>query len=392
MATDPRYPYADKERRPGGGVSAVILFVVLLGAMAAAGLFVGRRWTAYEARQEAVRSEPRPVAARGDLAQDEKSTIELFRQASPSVVHITTLAVRQEFFSLNLLQIPQGSGTGFLWDADGHIVTNFHVIQGANDLKLIGRVTLADHSSWNAEYVGSSPDKDLAVIRIRAPHARLRPLLLGTSHDLQVGQKVFAIGNPFGLDQTLTTGIISALGREIEAPSGRSVRDVIQTDAAINPGNSGGPLLDSAGRLIGVNAAIYSPSGAYAGIGFAIPVDTVNRVVPDLVRYGQPHSAGLGLETAMDEVQQRFGLPGVLIMNIQTGSAAEKAGLRGMRRDAAGEVEWGDIIVAVNDKPIHSTNDLYNALDEHQVGEKVTLTVLRDQKEIKVPVTLQVRR
>ncbi len=219
------------------------------------------------------RAGPRPIAPRGELAADEKSTIALFRQASPSIVHITAVSVARDLFTLNLLQIPEGTGSGLVWDDTGNIVTNYHVIQNAG----AAQVTLADQSTWKARLVGIAPDKDLAVLKIDAPKSRLRPIPIGTSKDLQVGQSAFAIGNPFGLDQTLTTGVVSALGREIESVTRRPIQGVIQTDAAVNPGNSGGPLLDSAGRLIGVNTAIYSPSGASVGIGFAIPVDTVNR-------------------------------------------------------------------------------------------------------------------
>ena len=226
---------------------------------------------------------PRAVSPRGELWPDEKSTIGLFRQASPAVVNITAIGVQRDLFTLNLYQIPQGTGSGFVWDTKGNIITNFHVIQNA----AVAQVTLGDQSNWKAQVVGVAADKDLAVLRIDAPAERLRPIPLGTSKELQVGQSVFAIGNPFGLDQSLTTGVISALGREIDSVTRRPIQGVIQTDAAINPGNSGGPLLDSAGRLIGVNTQIYSPTGASAGIGFAIPVDTVNRIVPELIRSGK---------------------------------------------------------------------------------------------------------
>lgn len=222
---------------------------------------------------------PRLVTTRGDLTAAEKSTIDVFRQASPSVVHVTTLTVEQDFFSFNLLEIPEGTGSGFLWDRNGNIVTNYHVIQDAD----AAQVKLADQSNWQAHVVGVAPDKDLAVLRIDAPADQLHPITIGTSKDLRVGQKVFAIGNPFGLDRTLTTGIISALGREIELANRQPIRGVIQTDAAINPGNSGGVLLDSAGRLVGVNTAIYSSSGTSDGIGFAIPVDMVNQIVPRII-------------------------------------------------------------------------------------------------------------
>ncbi len=235
-------------------------------------------------------AEPRTVAPRGDLAADEQSTIELFQRASPSVVYITTLARQRHPWTRNVLQVPKGTGSGFIWDDRGHIVTNWHVLEGAS----AARVRLSDQSVYNAVLVGGSADHDLAVLKIRAPFRSLVPVPLGTSRDLQVGQKVFAIGNPFGLDQTLTTGIISALNRTLSGVGERPIERMIQTDAAINPGNSGGPLLDSAGRLIGVNTAIYSPSGAYAGIGFAVPVDTVNQVVPRLIANSRYANARFG--------------------------------------------------------------------------------------------------
>ncbi|MBI4422408.1 MAG: trypsin-like peptidase domain-containing protein, partial [Elusimicrobia bacterium] len=237
---------------------------------------------------------PRPVAPRGDLSASERATMELFQRSNASVAYITSMVVRRDVFSLNILEIPRGAGSGFIWDDQGHVVTNFHVIEGASSAE----VTLADHSKWSAKLVGVAPEKDLAVLRIEAPAARLRPIPIGSSRDLQVGQSVYAIGNPFGLDQTLTTGVISALGREIHSASGHPIQGVIQTDAAINPGNSGGPLLDSSGRLIGVNTAIASPSGAFAGVGFAVPVDTVNRFVPQLIAFGKITRPGLGVTIA----------------------------------------------------------------------------------------------
>jgi S1-C subfamily serine protease len=375
------YGYPVPRRRGWGKL--LIMAAVLVG-VAAAGALVGRQWpTSIFAQPQAA---SRPVTPRGDLEAEEKSTIELFRQASPAVVHITTLAVRQDIFSFNVQQIPAGTGSGFLWDDQGHVITNFHVIQNADG----ARVTLSDQSDWKASLVGVAPDKDLAVLKIEAPRARVHALPIGSSHDLLVGQKVLAIGNPFGLDQTLTTGIISALGREIESAGGRPIRDVIQTDAAINPGNSGGPLLDSAGRLVGVNSAIYSPSGAYAGIGFAIPVDTVNRVVPDLIRYGRMQRAGLGVQVAPDQLTERLGIKGILIVNFPADSAAARAGLKPTRRDATGGVTLGDIVTAVNGKSVRSGNDLFSALDEFKVGDTVTLTILRDGVEKKLPLVLQV--
>lgn len=328
-------------------------------------------------------TDPRPVTPRGRLAAAEKATIQLFQQASPSVVYITTL--RRDIFNLNMFDIPQGSGSGFVWDQDGHIITNYHVIRNASR----AQVTLADQSVWEAQPVGIAPSKDLAVLFIKAPRQQLTPLAIGTSSDLQVGQNVYAIGNPFGLDQTLTTGIISALGREISADDDRTITGVIQTDAAINPGNSGGPLLDSAGRLIGVNTAIYSSSGASAGIGFAVPVDTVNRVVPQLIRYGRIMRPSLGIHPADDATARRLNLPGVLIIQTEPGSAAQAAGLRGTWRDRYGRIIFGDIIVGIGSEPVKTTNDLLNILEKYQIGDTVTVDIVRGEDRLRLPVTLQ---
>lgn len=329
-------------------------------------------------------AEPRPVTARGDLAEDEKNTIDLFETVSPSVVYITSIELRRSLFSLNIYEIPQGTGSGFIWDNDGRIVTNYHVIEDASRVK----VTLADHSTWKGTVVGVSPDKDIAVLQISAPSDKLKPIIVGESLDLRVGQKVFAIGNPFGLDQTMTTGIVSALGREINSVSGRTIRDVIQTDAAINPGNSGGPLLDSAGRLIGVNTAIFSPSGASAGIGFAVPVDIINRVVPEIIRYGRVIRPGLGVSIANDRLMDRLGIEGVLLINIQPDSAAEAAGLQGTRR-IGNDIILGDIIESVNDEPVSTYDDLRNEFDKYRVGDEVTLGIIRDERHISLRVKLE---
>lgn len=371
--------------RPGSSLRSrggrwIVWAVFLLGA-ALAWLFTERYFGGVH-DPDAV---PRLVSPRGDLAAEEKSNIELFRVASPSVVYITRLAMRRGMFSLNLFEIPQGTGTGFVWSDQGHVITNFHVIQRASTL----RVTLADNSEWEARVVGVAPDQDLAVLFINAPRSRLKPISIGRSANLQVGQRVFAIGNPFGLDQTLTTGIISALGREIDSVSGRKISGVIQTDAAINPGNSGGPLLDSAARLIGVNTAIFSPSGSSAGIGFAVPVDTVNRVVPQLIRHGRVTRPGLGVHVADRRTARRFGARGVLIIRVQKGSAAEAAGLRGTRRGEGGRLLLGDVIVGVGGKPVASLDELSDALDEHKVGEVVEVRFMRDGNRMSVSVKLQ---
>lgn len=330
------------------------------------------------------RGKLRAVTPRGALDNDERETIDLFRRAAPAVVFITSLSVRRDPFRLNLTRIPRGTGSGFVWDDKGHIVTNYHVIAGAN----AAQVTLADQSSWSATLVGVAEDKDLAVLRIDAPGELLRPIPLGTSQDLEVGQKVLAIGNPFGLDQTLTTGVISALGREIESVARVPIRDVIQTDAAINPGNSGGPLLDSAGRLIGVNTAIYSPSGAYAGIGFAIPVDTVNWVAADLVRHGKIVRPTLGVQVASPQLAAQLGIDGVLVVDVVPGSGAERAGLRPTRRSANGRLQLGDIIVAVAGEKVADFNDLQLALEAYDVGDEVAVSLQREGKLVGVRIVL----
>ena len=331
------------------------------------------------------RAMPRAVAPRSELFANEKSIINLFKQASPSVVNITVITVQRDFFSLNLYQIPEGTGSGFVWDANGNIITNFHVIQNAD----AAQVTLADQSVWKARRVGVAPDKDLAVLRIDAPASRLKPIPLGTSKDLQVGQSVFAIGNPFGLDQSLTTGVISALGREIESVTRRPIQGVVQTDAAINPGNSGGPLLDSAGRLIGVNTSIYSPSGASAGIGFAIPVDTVNLIVPELIRSGRVTRPGFGIQIAEEQIAARLGVDGVLVVDVAPGSAAARAGIRPTRREASGRVRLGDVITAIDGKKTGSPNELFLTLEKYRVGDSVNVSLLRDGKSVQAKITLE---
>ncbi len=328
---------------------------------------------------------PRAVAPRGDLLPEEKLTITLFKQASPTVVNITSLGIERDMFTLNQYQIPQGTGSGFIWDNTGNVITNFHVIQNAD----AAQVTLADQSTYKARVVGVAPDKDLAVLRIDAPIAKLQAIPLGTSKDLQVGQSVFAIGNPFGLDQTLTTGIISALNREIESVTRRPIQGVIQSDAAINPGNSGGPLLDSAGRLIGVNTAIYSPSGVSAGIGFAIPVDTVNRIVTELIRAGKVTRPGLGVQVADEQIAQRLNVTGVLIVDVARGSAAAKAGFQPTRRENNGRVRLGDVITAIDGKKIESPNDLFLALEKYKVGEFVNVSVLRNDRTVQIKIALE---
>ncbi len=356
-----------------------LLLLVLVGLVFAVQL---SQWWA-RSRESGMQA--RTVTPRGDLAQDEKSTIDLFEQASPSVVFITSIELRRSLFNVNATEIPRGRGSGFLWDQDGTVVTNYHVIQGATG----ANVTLYDQSTWKADLVGTEPDKDLAVLKIDAPRERLRALALGTSGDLLVGQKVFAIGNPFGLDQTLTTGVISGLGREIQSVSDRPIQGVIQTDAAINPGNSGGPLLDSGGRLIGINTAIYSPSGAYAGVGFAVPVDAVNRIVPQLIRYGKVYKPSLGIHPLSDNLVRRLGLRGVLFYGVENNSTAQQARLQPTRQDRFGRILIGDVIIAINDDRIADTQDYYRALDHYDIDDSVRLTLLRANKRTELEVVLR---
>ena len=316
--------------------------------------------------------------------EDEKNSIEIFQQASPAVVYVTNTEIRRDMFSLKTMEVPKGTGTGFIWDESGLVVTNFHVIQGANKVT----ITLSDHSSWNATLVGVAPDKDLAVLQISAPPEKLKVLPVGDSSLLKVGRKVLAIGNPFGLDATLTVGVVSALGREIESVTQRKIHDVIQTDAAINPGNSGGPLLNSAGQLIGVNTAIYSPSGSSVGIGFAIPVNTIKKIVPQLIKYGRIYRPVLGVETATDHWAQWNKITGVVVLRAKKGLSAHNAGLQGVSRNRYGELILGDVIVAMDSQNVANNDELLSALEMKQPGDVVRLTVVRKNKAMDVPLTL----
>ena len=318
------------------------------------------------------------------LTEDERRGIEVFRNAANSVVNVTSVAVRRNFF-FDVTRIPQGSGSGFFWDREGHVVTNYHVVEGANRFA----VTLADQTDWEAELVGAAPDKDLAVLRVTSAGSQV-PLDLGRSDDLLVGQKVLALGNPFGLDHTLTTGVVSALGRELTSPTGRLIRDVIQTDAAINPGNSGGPLLDSSGKLIGVNTAIFSPSGGSAGIGFAIPVDTVARLVPQLIRHGRPIEPGIGgAYWLADRYTRSFDLEGVVVQDVARGSQSAKLGFEGLKLTQRGRYELGDRVLEVDGEKVHTVDQLRDAFERVGVGGMVELIVERGGRRRRVTVELQ---
>ena len=353
-----------------------------LGVLALLDWGDSRPLAATDAAAEAMISE-RPIPA--GLLEDERNTIEVFRRTSRSVVFVSTNAMQRDVFTLNVIEVPRGTGSGFVWDTKGHVVTNYHVIEPGNTWS----VTLANGKQFDAELAGAEPFKDLAVLRIQAPESELVPLVLGDSERLVVGQKVLAIGNPFGLDQTLTTGVISALGREIKSAAQITIQDVIQTDAAINPGNSGGPLLDSAGRLIGLNTMIYSPSGASAGIGFAVPVSAIRRVVPQLIAHGKVTRAGLGVELLPDIYAQRLGVDGIVIRAVQPGGAADRAALRGLGKDRYGRVLLGDVIVGVNGQKVTVFDDLFKALEPHRPGDEVRLQLARDGREREVRLRLQ---
>ena len=366
----------------------ILLYIVLLGA----GFVLGSSWKT--AKQE--KESPQDIEqtdAQNEIVQDvltdlnpaELRTINLFEKASASVVYITTSTIQRDYWTRNATEIPSGSGSGFIWDEEGHIVTNFHVINGSTK----ATVTFADQSTYVATIVGVAPEKDLAVLKIDVKGKALKPLPVGISETLKVGQSVYAIGNPFGLDYTLTTGVISALGREINSQSGRPIRDVIQTDAAINPGNSGGPLLNSSGRLIGVNTAIYSPSGASAGIGFSIPVDEVKWAVPDLIKFGEIQRPVLGVSlNTNQQAADRLGIEGALIINVTPGGGAQKAGLKGTSQAKNGDINLGDIIVGVNGVNITSNNDLILALEKYKEGEMVKIKVKREDKILDFDVSL----
>ncbi|MBW2461028.1 MAG: trypsin-like peptidase domain-containing protein [Deltaproteobacteria bacterium] len=320
-----------------------------------------------------------------DLGDAERRDIETFRRAAPSVVNIESLSVRTDAYTRNVMALPRGTGSGLIWDRDGHVVTNYHVIGGGNAT----RVTMSDGSAWTAQLVGHAADKDIAVLRIEAPAELLNPAEIGSSAGLAVGQHVMAIGSPFGLDQTLSTGVISGLGREIMSVGGRPIQGVVQTDAAINPGNSGGPLLDSVGRLIGINTAIMSPTGASAGVGFAVPVDTVRSIVAQLIEHGRVVRPGLGLVVDEGDLNVRAGVRGALVLMVKPRSPAAVAGIEPTRRDTrTGAVVLGDVIYELDGETIADHLDLYRALDRKAVGDVVTLGVLRGTARRSVRVRL----
>ena len=368
--------------------------VILLALIFGAGFLLGNAWDSSSGmdneqsnQSESAQDSVEAIAQKRDferLNNEERHTIQLFENAAPSVVYITTSALRQDYWTRRVSEVPQGTGSGFIWDKEGHIVTNYHVIRGSDKCQ----VTLYDQSTYDAEVIGFAPEKDLAVLKINSKDNILKPIPIGNSGNLRVGQTTYAIGNPFGLDHTLTTGIVSALGREIESMLGSPIRDVIQTDAAINPGNSGGPLLNSKGQLIGVNTAIYSPSGAYAGIGFSIPVDAVNWIIPDLITYKKINRPVMGVELARDQIMRRLGLKGVLVIDVVKNGGAEKAGLKPTYYDRNGRLHLGDIIIRMGDEKIEKHADILLALEKYKPGDQLDMTVLREEKEVSVTLEL----
>ncbi|MGK0185484.1 MAG: S1-C subfamily serine protease [Verrucomicrobiales bacterium] len=331
-------------------------------------------------RGQSTQAAPRPITTRSDIGPSEQATIDLVNRVSPSVVYVATSALRRTRagYTMQATKIAQGTGSGFIWDKEGHIVTNLHVIAGSD----LADVTLMDGTTWEAKLVGHEADKDIAVLHIEAPAEQLIPIAIGESSNLQVGQHVMAVGNPFGFDYTCTTGIIGGLGREIEAANKHPIQGVIQTDAAINPGNSGGPLVDSAGRLIGVNTAIFSPTGTSAGIGFAVPSDTVNRIVPQLIEHGRVIKPDLGMEI---QYVPRFGL---IVTGVYRNSGAAKAGILPIGYDRWGRIVIRDRITQVEGTPVETERDVFRIIDNKKINETITVTIVRESKEMNVDIVL----
>ena len=363
------------------GLSGLLAVIGLIGSAAPAspagdwGRPLGPAYAGPEVRMRA-------VAPAAPLEAEESHTIQIFERTAPSVVYIVNSALYRQLFSRNVYEVPQGAGSGFVWNPQGYIVTNFHVVYNADSLTVV----LADQTEHQARVVGVDPDHDLAVVQIQVAKEKLTPIVVGSSHDLKVGQKVLAIGNPFGLDHTLTTGVVSALHRSIESMTRRTIENVIQTDAAINPGNSGGPLLDSGGRLIGVNTMIVSPSGAFSGIGFAVPVDTINDIVPQLIQHGKVTRAGIGVSLLPDSLARRSVRRGVIIGKVAPGGPADRAGLRGTTQGRSGQL--GDVITALDGEPVDTGDDLFRLLGRHKAGDRVHLEILRDGQSREVIVSL----
>jgi S1-C subfamily serine protease len=322
-----------------------------------------------------------------DLLPVETKTIEIYRKAVPSTVNVSNIKLTRNMFYGDV-EIPQGQGSGFVYDDKGHIITNYHVVQGGDNFVV---TFYNDPKQYKAKLVGTAAEKDIAVLKLSDLPAKLSPITFGSSKDLLVGQYSFAIGSPFGLDYTLTTGVISALGRKIDGVGGVKINDMIQTDAAINMGNSGGPLLDSGARLIGMNTVIFSTSGSSAGLGFAVPVDTIKNIVPQLIQHGKLIRPGLGIGIVPDSMKKRIAgnLKGIIVSYVDEKGSAAKAGIQGMTQDQFGRTYLGDIILSVDGQDVNNLDDIYQVLDKHQIGDDVMVKYLRDGKTLAVKVKLQ---
>lgn len=401
MPSHEEYGFPNRPRRYRDSPTPWAVILPLVVVLLLAGLGLGYFLFRGDGRQpHDPEAQPREVTPRGDRNFLEKERIEVFKEVSPGVVNVDTLKVQRTGY-VGVTEQQQGTGSGFVWDEKGRIVTNFHVIQDALQISEAGavsikqaatlRVVMADRTAWNARLVGIAPDNDLAVLQIDAPTSSLKPLPVGSSNDLEVGQTVYAIGNPFGQSLTFTHGIVSALDREIASVTDRPITGVIQTDASLNPGNSGGPLLDREGRLIGVNTAITSPSGGNVGLGYAIPVDTVNRVVPELIRTGREAKASLGIVHLRERDTRALGHDkGVMIAEVRPNGAAAKAGLRGFTRDPqTGRQVFGDVILAIDGEEIVGTTDFERIMSQLKVQQTITITIERDRKISKVKVVLE---
>jgi S1-C subfamily serine protease len=363
--------------------SSLLLPFALLVVILLLVFFIKREAVAFRGSTQAL-----PQTSGADVSPQafnpDERVIDIYDRVSPSVVSVANKALMRSWFSPQIVEVPQGSGSGFVWDENGHILSNYHVVHEADALT----VTFPDGQTFDARVVGAAPDFDLAVLKIEAGTRALHPIQAGTSRDLRVGQSVLAIGNPFGLDTSLSKGIVSALGRTMLSMSQRRISDVIQTDAAINPGNSGGPLLDLSGRLIGINTAIYSPSGANAGIGFAVPVDTISRIAPQLIAHGRITRAGIGVQLLPDALTRRGRVEGVGVAAPLPGSPAERAGIEGVRQLGWGSFALGDVVTAVNGRAVKNTDDLRDILDALQPGDIVELTLLKNGESRALSIAL----
>lgn len=312
-----------------------------------------------------------------ELFDYEKNNIAIYNQVVPSVVNVSNIR-RANTWEYGTVEIPRGAGSGFVWDDQGHIITNYHVVAGGNKFTIS---FFQDKKQYEAQLVGGEPNKDIAVLKLVKKPDFLKPLAVGTSSNLQVGQSSIAIGNPYGLDHTMTRGVVSALGRQIESVGGAKIRDVIQTDAAINPGNSGGPLVNSRGKLIGMNTMIISRSGSSAGLGFAVPVDTIKRIADEIIKFGEVKRPGIGITIVPEQVKRRFEIDaGIVIGSVQPGGPAAKAGLKGMQRDSFGRIYLGDVLKKIDKKEVNTYDDIYHALEKYKIGDTVTISYEREGK------------